>query len=725
MSNSSVGLVKSDPMNTTKGRVPHNYSSFSESLSYKKYMLLRYADYTPSFEMEGVPKDDIRLNTKDIIDSLSLNSPFKGVVRKIKESFKVPNMALLPLNWDLIYTQPSVGGDVPQDANCVITDFPRRFATVWKKCISETYSNVITSSSTAAQVGAWLTALMRSLILGEYVYSKGSLLNVCGYKASGQFEHLSTALSKGTYDQLFDSVVTATFRNVRYFKFTSNGVVRFFKGLSGTFFGATNERYYGEFRSFLDLMRENPAGSISVDLSSTVSSIDNAFYTSVSALCTSGGLLDVNKFRFIYPPVSASVASEGPLTELNPNVLNLSRLLAYQLIFFHFYTNSSIDPVYSADLYRQYINSLVRASIPAISSNPNYDQFTLNGRFLPYDYLSGHMVSIPLIGSVNPNVDWIPDYSVISANNNTFINARFAAWSAIFGTRHSLRYGDYFVGSRPRPLAPINTDVAVNNGYVSVIDITQNQWNQRFGNAVMRSRQKVENYVDMLFGKKPDIDWHNPLFLSREIDTVYGDEVQNTGAAQLGNSTQLANSRTSNLRGGLGQFTFTFHNDDMHSCIYLQIISFDIKRAYTRSVDRQFLHVDRYDMFNPSFQYIGDQPVYGVELGYPDGPANATLAMPAVFGYQSRDMEYKQRFDVVCSGFEDNLPGWILTDADRSKNNRGVLDADFIRNENSELDKFFLSLTGYSLGSYFHFICITQNNVFAKRAMSVDPQILG
>ena len=124
-------------------------------------------------------------------------------------------------------------------------------------------------------------------------------------------------------------------------------------------------------------------------------------------------------------------------------------------------------------------------------------------------------------------------------------------------------------------------------------------------------------------------------------------------------------------------------------------------------------------MFNPDFQYIGDQPVYGVELGYPYGSS-----IPEVFAYQSRDMEYKQRFDVASGGFIENLPGWIFDDNDRLALDRGRLDPDFIRSRNTEFDKFFLSLTGYSLGSYFHFICITDNNVNAKRAMAVDPQIL-
>ena len=87
-------------------------------------------------------------------------------------------------------------------------------------------------------------------------------------------------------------------------------------------------------------------------------------------------------------------------------------------------------------------------------------------------------------------------------------------------------------------------------------------------------------------------------------------------------------------------------------------------------------------------------------------------------------MEYKQRFDVVCGDFEDMLPGWILTDNDQSREYNSNLNSDFIRSYNTELDQFYLSLTGFSLGRYFHFVCLTENNVRAKRAMAVDPQIL-
>lgn len=722
----AAGLVKSDSMNVTQGRTPRNYSTFDHSLSYKKNMLLRYADYSPSFEMEGVPDDNIRLNTKDFIDSLSLNAPFKGTIRKIKESFKVPNMAFLPFNWDQIYTQPSVGDDVPSDANTVIRNFPRFYSLFWDGLFTSVCSNVPISSSTKSDIEVWLTALMRCLVLGEYVYSKGSLCNFCGYKGSSQFEHLARIFDKGTFDQFFDEVVIKVFSQVKYFELIDDvtGRVKVYHGLYSVPVSESvpgNFRLFGAFRSALDAFRENPLLRFYLGYSGFT---DDGYTTSlVSEVATlvSDGVLDVSNVRFLLPPISVDDPDVADSAEVDQNNFNYSRLLAYQLVYFHFYTNSSIDPVYSAELYRQYVKSFYQFSPSQVP-----DTFTINGTTRQYDFLSGYMVSVQTILTRTGTVVSIPYARLGGIFDPTDVNlqgylARFAVLAAIFATRHSLRYGDYFVGSRPRPIAPVNSNVAVFNNQVSVIDITQKTWNQRFGNAIMRSRQKIEEYVDMLFGKKPDIDYHNPIFLAREVDVIYGDEVQNTAAAQASD----ANSRTANMRGGLGQFTFTFHNDDAHPCVYIQIISFDIKRAYTRSVDRQFLIADRFDMFNPAFQYVGDQPIYGIEIGYPIRPDLQALNLARVFAYTSRDMEYKQRFDVCCGGFEDQLPGWVLTDIDRSRNHDGVLDADFIRNENSELDKFFLSLTGFSLGSYFHFVCITQNNVYAKRAMAVDPQIMG
>lgn len=732
----SKGLVMSNVANDTQGRHIHNYSTFDKSLSYRKCNTLRFGEYTPSFEMEGVPADDISVNSLDRLDSLSLKAPFKGSIRKIKESFKVPNMAILPMNWDRIYAQNSNGDDVPQDSNCVLLNYPETVTTFWQNIFSVVKNFILDVDDgnvpSASDCGLFLTALMRLLVTGEYFFSAGSLLHVSGYRLGYQMFTINVQDTYIDYDAWFDKVISLVFEHIISIGVrTPDNVLYYYKGLSAE--NAIVDGTNMDSRGLIEMFRENPlchfdSSSIRLDSSYGGPILANADYDQWSAdLATAFLVVDTEDSRtgsFIntptwWIPTNNNGELDDDITALNPCSLNLSRLLAYQLVCAHFYTNSSIDFIFSAELYRQYMHQLFIKS----GGDATENFFAWNGLELEFDYLSGHVLNLQFFYNITGNnspspVSWSGISELGASAPNVFPEyklLRFAALAAVFSFCRSLRYGDYFTGCRPRPLAPINTDVAVNNNSVSVIDVTRNIQAQRFANAVMRSRSKIEEYVKSLFGKAPAPDYHNPFFLAREVEDIFGDEVQNTAEGQISNP----NSRTANFASNTGRYTFTFHNDDAHPCIYLQIISFDIRRAYTRSVDRQFLHIDRFDMFNPDFQYIGDQPVYGVELGYPN-----VVRYSEVFGYQSRDMEYKQRFDVASGGFLKNLPGWILTDQDRSLNNSLHIDPDFIRSYNTELDQFFLSLTGFSLGSYFHFICITDNNVSAKREMAVDPQIL-
>lgn len=733
------GIVQTDSINKTAGRHVHSRSHFPDSLSYRNALTMRFGEYVPTFLMEGVPNDKISVNTHDLVDSMSLKAPFKGTIRKIKESFKVPNMAILPMNWDLIYTQPSNGDDVPSDVNCVLENFPALFTKHFENMYDVMHSvfHGITSSSTDADIVNALNILLRTMVLGEYVFSNGSLLNVSGYHSAGwirwykplpnaSFEQNSVG---ATFDEWFDYVISVIFSKIKFFNVTEisggSALTYRIRGLSASGESATdNADMCAPFRFFMEKLRENPTISIS-GFSLQSATTAGTFRTALAALAaeddSQAAVLD--KHWQFYLPLDQS-GSMYDFTDRSPCNLNLSRILAYQLVCAHYYSNSSIDFIYSAELYRQYIYQLYRSQT---TQAKNSRSFSRNGAALTYDFLSEQYLArllylAPTASQTSPQYV-VSNLRIIDAAGLTdSTDGRYqsnmnmlAAWAAIFGFRKSLRFGDYFVGSRPRPIAPINTDAPVVSQHVSVIDITRGIQAQRFGNAVMRSRQKIEEYVGSLFGNTPAPDYHNPFFLSRETETIFGDEVQNTGVAQQ----QNANSRTANFASNMGRFTFTFHNDDAHPCIYLQIVSFDVKRHYTRSVERQFLALDRYDMFNPDFQYIGDQPVYGVELGYSNFGN-----FPRIFGYQSRDMEYKQRFDQASGGFVVHLPGWIMTDRSRELYQPDTLNPDFIRSFSVELDPFYLSLTGHSLASYFHFAVIVDNNVDAVRPMAVDPQIL-
>lgn len=331
----------SNQANDTQGKHIHNFSTFQDSLSYRLANTLRFGDYTPCFDMEGVENDEISLNSVDRIDSLSLNAPFKGQIRKIKESFKIPYMAILPMQWDRIYAQPSNGDDVPKDANCIIKDFPNLCKTLWLNAYTTLRNTLVswsadTSSVTFTAINKVYTALLRTLTLGEYMFSAGSLLHVSGYR------YLSGALEIGydgdfhSFDHWFDQMISFFFAPVDHIaRFTNSGNPSSYEGLLSVLPSDSPRSGYQSFRALLEAYREDPTSWVEVFFDSTQTAPDIADI--LVTLLGSGELMDSNNFYWIMPD-STNQDLGDDVTALNPTTLNLSRLLSYQLVCAHFYT---------------------------------------------------------------------------------------------------------------------------------------------------------------------------------------------------------------------------------------------------------------------------------------------------------------------------------------------------------------------------------------------------
>lgn len=156
--------------------------------------------------------------------------------------------------------------------------------------------------------------------------------------------------------------------------------------------------------------------------------------------------------------------------------------------------------------------------------------------------------------------------------------------------------------------------------------------------------------------------------------------------------------------------------------IIIGLVYFDIPRAYSKGVAREFADVDRFDWFNPYMQYTGDQPIYMSELD--------AAAPDTTFGYTGAYMDKKQEYNEAFGGFIEDLKGWTFLDRFIEPTlNSGTLETkpigpDFIRSKPSELDRFYISLSGRSLASYFHFILDIETHYEANRAMAYNPQIL-
>lgn len=662
-------IVQGKPQNEATDKQIRTRSTFG--MTYDFFQTMRFGEYTPHFVMEGVNNDNLPLHSSHTIRSYTLGAPLMQDIKINKDYFFVPMQAILPLNWDKWYENPVIGQDVPNDCGPSVENFWNKIGTLY----TNSENAVIGYNGNSA---AELTDMLFKLIVFfERFYSDGSLMSNLGIHG-GQFFSTGIDNEKGTYDDYFNQMVEIVKNNTTYFKiqYGTNTSKYFYVNLGGQ---TPNPGREIELRDYLEYLRD--------DFSWTVTETD----ASLAPL-----LSDINN------------AYNGNANSVSGVPLDLRRLWAYQLVCYHYFTNDKVDYIYSAELFRQYIHELLSSNN---ASNELLEAFTVNGLKYLYDALSAHMF--------NRNYQFYGNSGIFGLSNAgitySTLSKTYAYFRALFGFNNSLRYKDYFTGGRTRPLAVGDTTqdawTPVVSGYVGAIDITRNIQKQRFLNAINRIPHQIEDYLEELFGKRPAPDYHNPFFLARTTDQVFGQESEYTG-----NVTDAEqNNITSVLRGQASRYAFEFKPD--RDCVVIGITSFDLPRAYSRTIERQAMHLTRFDGFNPYMQFIGDQQIYRSELG----PYNVDMNP---FAYTLRHMEYKQRYSQVAGGFKRYLPGWAFIAEDNTRPYISNIDPEFIRSHNTELDKYFKSLTGYSLGSYFHFIVKNNNAMEASRPMAYAPSIL-
>lgn len=385
--------------------------------------------------------------------------------------------------------------------------------------------------------------------------------------------------------------------------------------------------------------------------------------------------------------------------------INLDRVMAYQLACSQYYVNPNVDFIYNAQLYRDNLYSLwVKAfsDEDGVTGTTQIFTFPYNGMIVPYDYCSRAYYQ----RAFDYIVEGYSDFSVIE------LPLIFDYLNAIFGLRESLRFGDYFTDSRTQPLAVGDNNVPVVDGSINVIDTSRSIIYQRFRNAVVKLGNNFGDYLRGIFGTEPSPDYHIPKFIIHQDFDVKGFEVSNTTSDSQGNIVTNLNTQDD---------TYVFEVSVDMPCVILGISSFSIPRAYMQTKDRQFFHENRFDMFNPMLQYVGDQPVYNIE--------RTQKTNEDIFGYQSRYNEYKQRYSVVSGGFTSILPAWTfvadsLYDPVVSFDIADNQSADFIRAHDYEFNRFLSRIPGYSLGTGFHFIIVYNNKCVANRPMEVNPNTL-
>lgn len=623
----------------------------------------RFADVTPILGLEVVPDDKkAEFTSPHNLRSYTLKSPLMQDLTMRKEYGFVPLQVILPFNSEKIIVQPNHGDDVdPYDAGCAVKNF-RGKLNAYLLAV-KTYVTGFRSTSSVSQ--GILNKFMDILIFTERFVSSGSILASLNC-------HLDSMCPD--FDDYFDSVIS----NLALLALAGKLKFRVPNSAGGNTDYQLTDPTAPEYMSFHDAL-----GYLR-DYSSSTHFLIVGDWSAVSGSSISP----------VFPDI---VFNNYPSTYTEDYSINFGVVWAYQFYCKHYLSNDHVDYIYSAELFRQYLSSIIYADLS------NFDTFLYNGVTTQYDSTSAHYIGY-----------FLDKMTSAIVNGTSLPISSLDYFSVLLNFNRSLRYEDYFTGAKTQPLAVGNNNIAVVGGNVSVVDTTKAiQW-QRFRNAVERTGRKISKYIESLFpGVNMRSDMHDPLWLASVDCKVYTPEVENTGSAQV----SQAQSVTSMFRSAESQYIFTTDIDRYGFII--GVCYYDIKRVYTQGIERMFSHADRFDMFNPMLQYIGDQDISEIELNgsRPNNP----------FGYTLRYMEFKQLPNYAYGGFiKEYIPGFAFTyvpipyASGRPLN----ISPDFIRSNNGELDRFYTSLTGYSLGHYFHFIVMLENKLSINRPMSYAPSIL-
>lgn len=654
-----AGTVQGDQVNDPEVRVIRGKNQFPQSFRHPSTGRYGEVDIVACAKAERGDTFPYKFVTD--LNTFTLQSPMKSDVNMYSAAFKIPMYAIYPRNWEIMMPIPNKGDDVPDDTRAIFKPF-------------RLYANLMNNITIALNVGN-LDLYVRCVLLLEKMFSAGSLfakvnMHLNSFRWKDKNDNSANPITF-SFDKWFDTEFAPQLKEM--LTWNEDGP------LSGSLFQLVP----------IDLEDGLPNYIVVSEGSNLLTVTPNTgfrfitFRRALEVLRNGEYRINYSSDGSIALPVAALVSG----FDLNMR-LNIEPIVSYQLACAHFFSNSKVDFIYTAQLWRDNMQSLAYG-------NSSFPTFTWNGIVKQYDVCSERVFD----DSISFTVDDYIEYT--------------SFWYNLFSFNRSLRYGDYFTGAHPEPLAVGDINAPVIDGSVNAIDMTKKLQLTRLLNKVNISGPRIADYLRALFGGAiPEAPKDVPVRLSLERMNVSGFETNNTGEAQNNKDQNLI---TTNLRLSDSRYMFEAEIDE--PCWLIAVQYFDVERIYSRTCDRFAFHYDRYDDFIPDLQFIGDQDVKLREL-------DITLA-DSPFAYNLRYMEYKNRYSYASGGFIEFLPSWsFITDNSEGAPVSNIITPDYIRSSPSEFDRFYSSLTGYSLASYFHFIYVTHNVVKPYRQMVYAPEIL-
>ena len=220
-----------------------------------------------------------------------------------------------------------------------------------------------------------------------------------------------------------------------------------------------------------------------------------------------------------------------------------------------------------------------------------------------------------------------------------------------------------------------------------------------------RNARGGSRYIEVImahFGvKSSDSRLQRPEFLGGSATPVTISEVLQT-SDNASETTPQANMAGHGV--AVGQSKKVSYFCEEHGFI-LGLMTVMPKTAYQQGLPKIFSKFDKFDYFWPSFQSIGEQPIYNQEIYYDAGDSQNEN----VFGYTPRYAEYKYIPSSVHGEMRTSLNFWHMG---RIFSSRPSLNADFVECDNAEVERIFaVNQDAENLYVYLH------NHIKATRPM--------
>lgn len=650
--NLSGSQVGMSPSNSINNPRPNNNRGRNTfPQSYKFLTTDSYGLYNPFFWCKAERGDVQNLSTDHDLHTFTMLSPMVGNVTMKKSFIKIPMQAIYPRNWEKMITIPTQGDDVPSDTRAILN-----IGALVDGCCNFSKRIYDLSNPDVKDIEYFI----KNFVLLENISSDGSLFARFNQHFSHRFNIHADSVSYGlSIDDISDTIFWVL-------------VLSFVRQTGASI-----------------IMHDSNETPVTLaDASHPVGSREGTLYVSDSRFIE---ILRFSDYSLSDSWEQFSIPCYFSQSSGFDNSINIEPLISYQLACAQFASNDFVDYIYSAQLYRDNMQAIFRGN-----AQRNYPEFLYNGVSYLYDVFSQKIFDLLI-------------------NSGVFLYSSIDFFLNLTTYVRSLRYGDYFTGAKPRPLAVGEYSAEVVDGSVSAIDITKSIQMQRLLNRVNMVGRKLGDYLAGIFGGSlPLADKDVPIFLAHQSFDIKGFETENTAERQF--DVDKPNTITSHLRSTGNKHSFEIQIDE--PCYIIGMNSYDMMRIYSKTMDRFSFHFDRYDDFIPQMQYIGDQDILRKELDSTD-----ISDMP--FGYALRYMEYKQRYSYASGGFISRLPSWaLITDNNDGNPADTHITPDYIRSSPSEFDRFFKSLSGYSLASRFHFIVAHTNITEPIRQMEYTPEIL-